>query len=345
MNLEEELSILTDNTTTTTTVVDTPAQMPVSNGQVQAQAQVVQPTQTMVQPTQTMVQPVVQPTQPINQPAMVNPSAAQNMVSQFDIPSLDFDINKREILERNPIEKLVGEKDKKFRLHMLPGVQPQEVKVHWDAEKGHNFACLGLVYNKGTGKCCATHGNAKQRFVIPVIEYPAIQLDPNTPVMGQLKALVVSGKTLQEIKDQTMTIGTTIEQSDLVATVKDPKYKTFTFAVNPTPAINLISNLENLKAEWSKNATPQNIIKLCGRLITEEEYDAGYSSYDYNKYKPNYNTPTQAQVPNNVTPQNFMNPQAFATNVQPGYQQYGTQAPEQTPQQNVVFDANTNIGW
>ena len=91
MNLEEELSILTDNTTT----VETTAQ-PVVNEQVQAQAQVVQPTQTA------MVQPAVNP-QPINQPAMVNPNAAQNMVSQFDIPSLDFDINKREILERNPI--------------------------------------------------------------------------------------------------------------------------------------------------------------------------------------------------------------------------------------------------
>ena len=332
MNLEEELSILTDNTTT----VETTAQ-PVVNEQVQAQAQVVQPTQTA------MVQPVVNP-QPINQPAMVNPNMAQHMVSQFDIPSLDFDINKREILERNPIEKLVGEKDMKFRLHILPGVQPQEVKVHWDAEKGHNFACLGLVYNKGTGRCCATHGNAKQRFVIPVVEYPAIQLDPSIPVVAKLKALVVSGKTLQEIKDQTTLMGTTLEQSDIVATVKDPKYKTFTFAVTPAPAISLVSNLENLKADWAKNATPQNIIKLCGRLITEEEYDAGYSNYDYNKYKPNYNTPTQAQVPNNgATPQQFMNPQAFANaGTQQVYQPYGT---TQTTEQTGPFDPNANIGW
>ena len=320
MNLEEELSMINDMTTTATT---TDVIASVNEGVNNIAANVI-PTNTVVSTTipatnmqatvvsatsmpATNVAPVAQsaPVAPAPmappQPAMVNPAMTQNVVDGFNFADMNVDINKQ-ITEFNPLVRLTGQQNEVFRIHLLPGANPKEVKVHWDEEKGHNFCCLAQAYNTpgGFDKCCGTHDRAKQRFVVPVILVPSNrgQVQQGAQLRGELRALVVSGKQLQEIKDQAQMSGTSVEQADIIATVKDARYKTFNYAINPVATINQIINLSELEEEWKRNATNENVINLCGRLITRETYEGGYSNYDYNKYKRQYNnnnnTPTQA---------------------------------------------------
>ena len=278
MNLEEELNMINDLTTTSTTTSVNP--------------------NTTLTGEQLMTQSMIQPTtQPMTQAVDIN--ASQRAAEQFNMGSLDFDINSQNILETNPLVRLSGQQGEVFRIHLLPNAKPKEVLVHWDQEKGHNFICLAQAYNTagGVDVCCGTHGTAKRRFVVPVIVIPSNrgQVVPNSQLRGELKVLIVSGKGLQDLKDQAEMSGSLLEAADIIATVKDTKYKSFNFAINTTSFISQVVNVQDLQAEWTKNSTNENVVKACGRLITRVEYEGGYSNYDYNKYKQNYNTPTQAQ--------------------------------------------------
>ena len=304
MNLEEELNMISDTTVTTEPVA--------------------QPIGVNPQPTATIppAPPAPQPMpQPVAQPAMVNVSAAQNTVSQFNISSFDVSSNEK-TGNSNPLTKLVGNAGETFRIHFLPGAAHKQVKVHWDQEKGHNFCCLAMAYGTGgSDVCCGTHGKAKTRFVIPVIVIPSTRGQVQQGVhTGELKVLVVSEKTRDDILDQALISGTTADNADFVAKVKDARFKTFDFAVAPQSAISQISNVAELQKEWDTNSTNENVINVCGRLITREEYEGGYSNYDYTKYKPKYND-------NNNNTDNNSQP------YQQGYQQFPQQGYQQFPQQ------------
>ena len=323
MNLEEELSMIND-----ITAVAGPTETQV-NGVVTNQTinQTIPATNI---PATNIPAPVMEAAQP--QPAMVNPAATQNVVDGFNFADMNVDINKQ-IMEFNPLVRLSGQQGEVFRVHLLPNANPKEVKVHWDQEKGHNFCCLAQAYNTpgGYDKCCGTHDRAKQRFVVPVVLVPSNrgQVQQGAQLRGELKALVISGKALQDLKDQAQMSGTTVEQADVIATVKDARYKTFNFAINPVSTISQVSNLADLEAEWNRNATNENVINLCGKLITREIYEGAYSNYDYNKYKQSYNNM------NNNTPS-----QAPAV---PGYQQTGY-APQQQYQAPVQDYNQTQFG-
>jgi len=332
MNLEEELNMINDMTTTNVT-----GETPVQPAVVQA------PAQATGAFAQAYTQPMPQPTAPI-QPAMVNPGASQNVVNGFSFAPLEFDITKQ-VINTNPIVRLTGQQGEIFRLHLLPNAKPQQVKVHWDQEKGHNFCCLAQAYNTpgGYDKCCGTHDKAKQRFVIPVVLIPSVrgQVQQGVQLRGELRALVVSGKTLQEIKDQAEMSGTTVDQSDIIATVKDSRYKTFNYATNPVTAISQIANLQDLEAEWQRNATTENVINLCGRLITREEYEGGYSNYDFNKYKTQYNQPATQPQAYAQQPYGYAQPMAQGYPQQPySYPQAQAPAPE-----GDMFGSNPFAGF
>lgn len=336
MNLEEELSMINDMTTTPTDIITS-----VNEG-VNSIATNVLPTSVSTTipatnipattiPATTMPATPVAPAQVAQpQPAMVNPAMTQNVVDGFNFADMNVDINKQ-IAEFNPLVRLTGQQGEVFRIHLLPGANPKEVKVHWDEEKGHNFCCLAQAYNTpgGFDKCCGTHDRAKQRFVVPVVLVPSNrgQVQQGAQLRGELRALVVSGKQLQEIKDQAQMSGTSVDQADVIATVKDARYKTFNYAINPVPTINQVINLNELEEEWKRNATSENVINLCGRLITRETYEGGYSNYDYNKYKRQYNnnpnTPSQAPAAPGYQQT------GYAQNYQPGYP-----APQQDYNQN-----------
>ena len=295
MNLEEELSMIDDMTVTTTTTGDNTLAAQPMEPQMTAPAAATgafAPAFTAQQPTMTAPAPAMTMPQPA--PAMVNPASAQNLVSSFNLDAMSMDVDANtKTGNDNPLVKLSGNVNEKFRFHILPGAKHKQVRVHWDQEKGHNFCCLAQAYGTGVDSdvCCGTHGRSKLRYVIPVIVIPSNggQVQPGVPVRGELKALVVGGKTRDELIDQATNSGTTLDQADVIATVKDAKYKTFNFAVNQQSAIGLVTNVAELQAEWERNATNKNVVNLCGRLITREEYEGGYSNYDYNKYKPDYN--------------------------------------------------------
>lgn len=300
MNLEEEL-----NTLESTSNIMNMNQMPTEMNQMQTEMNMNNfntiPMNNQAMPN--MMPPVSEPstmaapTYQVNQPAMVNPNAAQDQASAFNYASLEFDINKP-LYERNPLERLTGDKGVTFRVHMLPGVSPSQVHVHWDAEKGHNIVCLRDVYNTPGEPCCGTHEQAKVRVVIPVVLYPTVQGNPNMLIPGakaELKTLVLGYKSFQDLQTQAGLTGVPLTQGDIFATVDNPQYKSFNFVVRQDSLISQVSNVQELTALWREVGTPKNICAACGKVITREEYQAAYASYDANAYKAQ-NTPTNGQA-------------------------------------------------
>ena len=282
--------------------------------------------------------------QPIqNQPAMVNTNQAATQAASFNYANLEFDINKP-LYEKNPLERLVGDKGEVFRVHILPNVSPSQVHVHWDAEKGHNYVCLKDVYGTPGEPCCGTHGDPKTRIVIPVVVYPTDKGNPNVLVPGQkaeLKALVLGYKSFQDLQTQASLAGVVLTQGDIFATVDNPTYKSFNFTVRQDSLISQVSNAAEIEAKWKEVGTPENICKACAKVINKDEYQANYSQYDYNKYKNQAATPTQG-----------MNQPSYTFNTpmpQNGYQQpYGMNQNQpfyNGQQSQTSFNSNMNNPW
>ena len=326
MDLDRELSMLKDETESVVEVNNT--------------------TQTAVAPATNYQQEVVQTsiTQPVttqvayNQPAMVNPTASQNMVNGFNFANIDVGYNEVKSYV-NPIQRLTGTAlNESFRVHFLPGFGAKEIRTHWDEERRVNFICLSQAY--GTGErdvCCDTHGYSKIKEIIPVIVYPSVNPGAN-PLRGELKALVIGNSTYKTLMQQVENSGTTFTNCDIICTVssnKDLKFKTFTYAVNPNTLVNQVSNLEDLKREWGNISTPENVFRLMGRLITREDYNNSYSSYDFSKYQNKDNQQNQTQQPMYQQPP--MNYQ------QPMYQQppVNYQQPTMNYQQPAGYQPNT----
>lgn len=314
MNLEEELATLESQSTVIQNNENKVSEM--NNQNIQTNNQSFNNINNMMQ-AQASSQPQYQ--QSIqNQPAMVNASQAAQQTAGFNYANLEFDINKP-LFERNPLERLTGDKGETFRVHMLPGVSPSQVHVHWDAEKGHNFVCMRDVYGTPGEPCCGTHEQPKLRIVIPIVVYPTVQGNPNALVQGQkaeLKTLVLGYKQFQDLQNQANLAGVVLTQGDIFATVDNPTYKSFNFTVRQDSLINQVPNAKEIEALWKEVGTPENICKACGRVISREEYEAAYSKYDATKAKTQINTPIQGQAPSSYT---------FNTPIpQGGYQQpYG----------------------
>ena len=89
--------------------------------------------------------------------------------------------------------------------------------------------------------------------------------------------------------------------------------------------------MSEVTTEWNTLATPENLCKLAGRLITRDEYTAGYANYDKSKYEQKQNTPTGGQLNvdpnmmsfniNNQNPQMSPFPQGYGSPSSPMYQQ------------------------
>lgn len=344
MNLEEELATLESQSTIMQQPIIENKTNELNNQTYNQNVNVNQMMQPPIQMEVQASQPQYQ--QPIqNQPAMVNTNQAAQQVAQFNYANLEFDINKP-LFERNPLERLTGDKGETFRIHMLPNVSPSQVHVHWDAEKGHNFVCLKDVYGTLGEPCCGTHEQPKLRVVIPIIVYPTVKGNPNmlVPNAGaELKTLVLGYKQFQDLQNQANLAGVVLTQGDIFATVDNPTYKSFNFTVRQDSLIGQVTNAQEIEAKWKEVGTPENICKVCGKVITREEYQAAYSAYDANKYKNQPVTPTQGVAPTSYT---------FNTPIQPGVQNYGmTMEPNQpfyNGQQTNTFGGqfnNMNNPW
>lgn len=308
MNLEEELATLESQSTIT---------QPINNVNEQMTNVITDNTNTIMSNMQGMenqlnnqlnnqvIMTTTTQYQPQNQPAMVNPNTAAQQTAGFNYASLEFDINKP-LFEKNPLERLTGDKGDIFRVHLLPNVSPSQVHVHFDAssDKGHNFVCLKDVYGTLSEPCCISHNTAKTRIVLPIIVYPTVKGNPNALVPGQkaeLRTLVLGYKSFQELQNQANLAGVVLTQGDIFATVDNPTYKSFNFTVRQDSLISQVPNSQELIDLWKAVGTPENICKAAGRVITRDEYQASYSNYNFKEHENQAPTPTQGQTPGSFT--------------------------------------------
>ena len=178
MNLEEELAMVTNSvpvqqeTTPVANTVATPIQVAeeVKQEQIQAQAQVVQPTQTFVQPMpQQMTQPTMQQVQP----------QQYDLNSEAGIKQIQFGQN----INVNPVTFIklnVGEKIRFTLLEcdVLPLTFHYSEALGAGTTRGKRIPCWSTENH--TGKCCIDLGKPKARYYLPVLVYPTMPNDPNT---------------------------------------------------------------------------------------------------------------------------------------------------------------------
>lgn len=350
MNLEEELNLINNQNNV---FEGEPTQPVFDNTQGFQQA----PYQNNVQPN--MFQNNVQPNMFQNnvapemnvataQPSMINPNAAQAETAGYNFSNLDFDPSKP-VYDVNPLERLTGNQNEIFRVHFLPGVKSAKVHVHYNAEKNLNFVCLKDLYGTSHEDCCSVYGEAKSRVIIPVVVMPIVTGQPNSLLPGQparLCTLVLGPSQLIKLQDQAKFAGVELAQCDFIAAVDNPRFKSFNFTIAQNSFISQIPNVPELTNLWQKNATPENICKLAGKMIDRVVFKAEYASYDRSRYEQQKNTPTGGAL--NVDPNmmafNNQNPQMSPFG--PGYGSPSTpmyqQAPYSPTQTNQGFGGNDN---
>lgn len=177
-SLEEELALLQGTNiegpveTAQTLRGEVPFGAPV-NQNMQAQAQVVQPTTTVpTQPVQNY-NPVV-PQQVNNVQPMT--SQVQTMdLNQAEEETMDFDLDFGKKISTLPIEKIRGRKGERIRLALFyenkngqPHIPLMGMKMHWSDEVGSYFKCFEK-------ECCQDSAKSPVvKYWMPVIEYPII---------------------------------------------------------------------------------------------------------------------------------------------------------------------------
>lgn len=289
-------------------------------------------------------------TQPVNvqqyaQPSMVNPIAAQQQTDGFNFSNLDSEPNKP-LYDRNPIDRLSGNSGEIFRVHFLPGCNTKRIKVHYNPEIPANFVCLGQSYGTNTDECCAKYGDAKPRVIIPVVVMPIIQGQPNALMQGQpgeLKSLVLGPKQYSDLLEQAKFAGVDdITRIDIIASVDNPKFKSFKFTICPQSFIQQIPNIAELTDKWNKISTPENVCKLCGRLITRADYNAAYKNVDLAKYSAQDSTPQNGQL--NFAQPGYNQPYAQQNySQQPSYNQQSSYGQTYGPQSQTNNDPWSNF--
>ena len=332
MNLEEELSILNNSVDVTSNVFE-PA------GQAQSQSNVV-PNQfqgsaaTNSMPSQ----------QPGNyntaQPSVVNLNQAQQQTSQFNFAKSTVNL-KESSFDRSPLQRLSGNIGDVFRLHLLPQVESHKTHTHYNAKLGKNFICLKDAYGTNIEPCCSVYGDAKAKFIIPVVVMPITHGQPNNLLQGQpatLSALVLGPSQLEKLKEQVKFAGFNgLEDCDIIASVDSVQYKSFNFAIANQSFMSQIPNINELITTWNTLATPENIFRVVGVLIDRDTYNAAYADYDRNA----------AEAQNrNETPVNgqLNNPSSVTINTP--YSPYGnTYTPNSSAQQPFYYNnqSQTNV--
>lgn len=193
MNLEEELAMVTNSvpiqpeSTPVANTVATPIQVAeeVKQEQLQAQAQVVQPTQTMTVGGTTMQPMTVMPnTAPINTAGYMQAQPVQYDLNQeAGIKQIQFG----QAINVNPVTFIklnVGEKLRFTLLEcdVLPLAFHYSEALGAGTTRGKRIPCWSTESH--TGQCCIDLGKPKARYYLPVLVYPTMPNDPNTVIPG-----------------------------------------------------------------------------------------------------------------------------------------------------------------
>lgn len=281
MNLEEALKMAT-NTTVEPVVQDltTPvAQAPVmETQQVQATAQVVQPTVTTAIPVQQSVvqQPVAQ------QPASTGidlDQSSQDVLKLFSDDSFGFgQVRNTRVID--PVRKM--DKGESFRFTIIGIPKPCSLPTH----KTENF---GKVLCTSTpthlSQCCKDLGEPKPRYFVPVVIYSTMPKDPRTALpqgKSELKLLVLwDNNSWTNLFNECLEASTTKDQFgnpvpnidiDLIAT-SDDSYGKLSFrgqkdSFRSIPEYQVIVNDAKTKWEQIKDRAYDVVCKMW----TEEQY-------------------------------------------------------------------------
>lgn len=226
MTLEEQLAMATNTvavnqqtgevmeTPVTTAEVQVVNQAPVNQAQMQAEAQVVQPTQTVIQqPIQMATVAELQPAM-VQQPMQAAPVQMTNSDNGVQTIQLGQQVNTKHI---NVLKKLgVGEKVRFSLLNNEAGI----VKFHYLDGMG-KFACFST--DQHLGSCCRDLGEPKIRYYLPILLYPTMPNDPRVIIPGakaELRVLSIwDGATYNAIAESVISVGHT--NLDFIATGTD----------------------------------------------------------------------------------------------------------------------------
>ena len=276
MNLEEELKMATSSvpiqpeSTPVASQVATPVQVAeeIKQEQIQAQAQVVQPTQTFVQPT-------VIPQAPV-QPAYVQPQITPAQPQQFDMNNEAgvMQIPFGQTINTSPITFIKLNNKEKIRFTVL---EPDVISL-----KFHYCEQLGAGTTNGkripcwttenhTGRCCTDLGKPKARYYLPVLVYPTMPNDINTIIPNAkptFKVLMTwDDNNYNAIAEAVTATGGNV---DFVATGKDT-YGGFDVRTQPSSYRNQYSNNINEFINNWRNSKAM-IPSMVRENMTEDEY-------------------------------------------------------------------------
>lgn len=218
MTLDEQLAMATSTVAVGSAVQPAPTvAAPVNPAQVQAGAQVVQPTQTVVTPVQATMTTTV-PTQGyVQAPTIDLNQAAAEAEQHFGVQeiSLGQKISTRAI---DPVKKL--EKGEKIRFTIIDGYfSSAKIHIHEDLGK---IACFST--STSMGQCCKDLDEPKIRYFMPVLVYSTMPGDPRTPLpqgKSELRLLVIwDGSGWDKICEDIIEAGRNTE-IDFIATSED----------------------------------------------------------------------------------------------------------------------------
>lgn len=192
MTLDEQLAMATNSAP-----MAQPAAAPVNPAQMQAEAQVVQPTQTVMQ---TPIQGVQ--TMQVNQPAQnyVAPVATPNTMQTLDLDKASEEAQQNfgvqeitlgQIVSTRPIDPIRKmDKGDKMRFTIISN-QIGTCKIH-NHPTLNKIACFST--DTHIARCCQDMDEPKLRYYLPVLVYPTLPNDPKTIIPNgkpEMKLLVI----------------------------------------------------------------------------------------------------------------------------------------------------------
>ena len=211
MNLEEALKMAANTTAEpvvqdlTTPVAPAPV---VETQQVQAAAQVVQPTVT------TPVQNVV-PSTPVSTGIDLN-QASQDAMQNYGVQTIQLG----QMISTRVIEAVKKvEKGDSFRFTLIaPDIQAAKVHTHPTLNK---ISCFSTETN--LAQCCQELGDPKVRYFMPVLVYSTMPNDPKTALpqgKSELRLLVLwDSNSYNQLCSEIMEAGS--DKIDIIATSED----------------------------------------------------------------------------------------------------------------------------
>lgn len=228
---------------------------PITNEQLQAQAQVVQPTQTAVVP----------PVQQSVQPQVLNLDVAQKETDEIPLVYVKMgqkastavmDKFKAQKDENKRVAIFMPFFDKKNETVKLPSGEviskdqmPYPIKRHYSEELG-SFICW-------EGECCTYEDKPVVRYLFPVIEYPIANNDASRTLPEnygdcKLKLLVAGNELYTTLANIYSQHNNSFDGYDLIMTCTEQQFQNFTVMATNETVRNNYKSFQQCVEHWLK---------------------------------------------------------------------------------------------